>query len=174
MSGIFFGHPGVRFPRRVRFFEIMMRGFASSLLRWLTMAVGGSTRVHFRLDEAEFPAASQNACKLLERTLPGLRAVDCASIDALRPFNNWINLEDQYELLFTRETPAPFAGRVPTMGRSPALPRNACETSQENILAASRRIFWKRQRQSRKKPATAVPKGPQAPRAARQPEPGEG
>ena len=156
MSGIFFGHPGVRFPRRVRFFEIMMRGFASSLLRWLTMAAGGSTRVHFRLDEAEFPAAWQSACKLLERTLPGSRAVDCASIDALRPFNNWVNLEDQYELLFTRETPAPFARRVPTMGRSPALPRNARASSQENILAASRRIFWKRQRQRRKKASDRV------------------
>src|SRR6266446_2745292 len=123
MSGIFFGHPGVRFPRRVRFFEIMMRGFASSLLRWLTMAAGGSTRVHFRLDEAEFPAASQSACKLLERTLPGLRAVDCASIDALRPFNNWVNLEDQYELLFTEETPATKAQKSQRprrpMSRSP-------------------------------------------------------
>ena len=149
MSGIFFGHPSVRFPRRVRFFEIMMRGFASSLLRWLTIAAGGSTRVHFRLDEAEFPAASQSACKLLERTLPGLRAVDCASIDALRPFNNWVNLEDQYELLFTRETPAPFARRVPTIGRSSALPRNARETAQENIRAASRRILWKRRRRKK-------------------------
>src|SRR5437879_6302433 len=156
MLGMFVLHPGVRLPRRVSVFEIMMRGFASSLLRWLTMAVGGSTRVHFRLDEAEFPAASQNACKLLERTLPGLRAVDCASIDALRPFNNWINLEDQYELLFTRETPAPFARRAPTMGRSPALPRSARETSQENILAASRRVFWKRQRQRRKKASDRV------------------
>lgn len=144
MSGIFFGHPGVRFPRRFRFFEIMMRGFASSLLRWLTVAAGGSTRVHFRLDEAEFPAASQSACKLLERTVPGSDVVDCASRDALRRFNNWVNLEDQYELLFTREAPAPFARRVPTIGRSPALPGNARESSQENILAASRSILWKR------------------------------
>jgi hypothetical protein len=122
----------------------MMRGFASSLLRWLTVAAGGSTRVHFRLDEAEFPAASQSACKLLERTLPGSGVLDRASTDALRPFNNWVNLEDQYELLFTRETPAPFARWVPTIGRSPALPRNARESSQENIPATSRSILWKR------------------------------
>src|SRR6266446_1041667 len=125
MSGIFFGHPGVRFSRRFRFLDIMMRDFASSLLRWLTVAAGGSTRIHFRLDEAEFPAASQSARKLLERTWPGSRAADCASIDALRPFNNWVNLEDQYELLFTRETPASFARRVPTMGRSRAFLGNA-------------------------------------------------
>jgi hypothetical protein len=156
MSGIFFGHPGVRFPRRVRFFEIMMRGFASSLLRWLTVAAGGSTRVHFRLDEAEFPTVSQSACKLFEWTLPGSRAVDCASIGALRPLNNWVNLKDQYELLFTWETPAPSARRVPTIGRSPALPRNALETAQENILAASRRILWKRERQRRKKASDRV------------------
>src|SRR5438105_4080849 len=136
MSGIFFGHPGVRFPRRVRFFEIMMRGFASSLLRWLTMAAGGSTRVHFRLDEAEFPAAWQSACKLLERTLPGSRAVDCASIDALRPFNNWVNLEDQYELLFTRETPRRSRGGSRRWGDRPRY--------QETRAQAPKKTFWQR------------------------------
>src|SRR5207244_3848335 len=87
MSGIQFDPPNVRFPR-FRFFEIMMRDFASSLVRWLTVAACGSRRVHFRRDEAEFPTASQNACDFLERTFRGSRAADGAPSDALRPFNN--------------------------------------------------------------------------------------
>jgi len=147
MSEIFFDHPGVGFPRQFRFFGTMMRDSAFSLFRWLTVAAGGSRRVHFRLEEAEFPAASQSACKLLERTLRSSRAADRASIDALRPFNNWVNLEDNHELSFIRETLAQFARRVPTKGRSPfARSKRERESSQENILAAGRRIFWKRKR----------------------------
>ena len=149
MSGIFFDLPGPRLLRRFRFFETRMRTFASSLFRCLRAPACDSRQVHFRLNEVEFPPASQSACKLFEWTLGDSRAADCASIDALRPFNNWVNLEDQYELLFTRETPASFARRVPTMGRSRALPRNARASSQENILAARRGIFWKRQRRKK-------------------------
>ena len=96
MSGIFFDLPSPRFIRRFRFFETMMRTFASSLLRWLITPAFGSRQVHFRLNEAEFPAASQSACKLFEWTLSDGRAVDGASIDALRPFNNWFKLKDQH------------------------------------------------------------------------------
>ena len=147
MSGIFIDDPGVRFSRRFRFFIIMTRGFISSLLRWLTGAACGSRRVHFRLEEAGFPAASQNACRLLEGTSRGPRAAGCASIDALRPFSNSVNIEDQHEISFIRETIASFARRPPSKGRpKAALSRRASESSEENILAASRCIFWKRKR----------------------------
>src|SRR5881397_3262847 len=103
MSGIFFDLPSPRFLRRFRVFETMMRTFASSLLRWLIAPAFGSRQVHSRLKEVEFPAASQSGCKLFEWTVSDSRAADGASIDALRPFNNWLKLEDQHELLFSRE-----------------------------------------------------------------------
>src|SRR5438876_2889963 len=81
-------------------FETMMRLSASPLLRWLTVALCGSRRVYFRREEAEFPAASQNACRLLVSTFGGRRVTGCASIDALRPFNNSVNLEDKNEISF--------------------------------------------------------------------------
>src|SRR5947207_5195706 len=148
MSGIFFDLPGLRFLRRFRFLQTMMRPFASPLLRWLSARACGSRQLHFRLREAEFSSASQSACKLFEWTLGDSRATDGASIDALRPSNNWVNLKDQYELLLIRETLAPFARRVPTPGEWPlALSTGRNESSEENILAASRSIFWKWQRQ---------------------------
>ena len=124
----------------------MMRGFASSLLRWLTVTFRGS--IFFRYDEAEFPVASQTACNLVERTERGSRAADSAPSDALRPLNNRLNIQDiQYELSFIRETPAPFAGRFSTKERSPAAPfARDRESAQENILAAARCTFWKRQK----------------------------
>src|SRR6266700_6110864 len=122
MSGIFFDLPSPRFIRRFRFFETMMRTFASSLLRWLITPAFGSRQVHFRLNEAEFPAASQSACKLFEWTLSDARAADGASIDALRPFDNWFNLKDQHELLFIWETLAPSAQRSPTQEQRPLAP----------------------------------------------------
>jgi len=145
MSEIFFDHPGVGFPQQSRIFGTMVCDFRFSLFRWLTVAAGGSRRVRFRLKEAEFPSAWQSACKLPERTLQSSRAADRASIDALRPFNNWVNLEDNHELSFIRKTPAPFARRAPTKGRSPFAPsKRGRESSQENILAAGCCIFWKR------------------------------
>jgi hypothetical protein len=103
--------------------------------------------VHFRLNEAEFPPASQSVCKLLfERTLSGSHAVDRASIDALRLFNNWVNLKDQHELLFIRETLAPRARWVPTQRQWPlAQSTRGSENSKKDILAASRCIFWERE-----------------------------
>lgn len=119
----------------------MMRFLASSLFRWLTVAVYGSN--HSRPDEVEFPAASQNAGSLF-KTFRGRGAAGCASIDALLPFNNSVNIEDKHDISFIRETLAPFARRVPTEGRSPAFSKRAGETVQENILAESRGIFWQR------------------------------
>jgi hypothetical protein len=128
-------------------FEIMMRGFASSLLRSLTVALYGSRPVYSRRDEMEFPLASQNACNLLELTFRGRRAMDRAFLDALRPYNNSVNIEDQYELSFIRETPASCARWVPTKERSSAAPsKRRRESSQENILAASGLAFWKRKK----------------------------
>ena len=147
MSGIFFDLPSPRFLRRFRLFGNMMRTFASSLLRWLTAPAYGSRQVHFRLNEVEFPATSQSACKLFEWTLSNSRAADCASIDALRPFNNWFKLKDQHELLFIRETLAPSARRSPTQGQPRTLSGSAgrSENAKKDILAAGCRIFWKRQ-----------------------------
>ena len=146
MSGIFFDLPSVRFLLRFRFFGTMMRIFASLLRRWLSAPACGSRKVYFRLDEAEFSAASQSACKLFEWTVSDSRAVDGASIDALRSFNNWFKLKDQHELLFIRETLAPSARRSPTQGQRP-LARSAgrSENAKKDVLAAGCRIFWKRQ-----------------------------
>ena len=127
------------------FVEIMMHVLASPLLRWLTVAACISKRVHFRCHLTEFPAASQNACRLLERTFSGRRVAGCASPDALRRFNNSVNLEDQTEISFIREAPASHARRIPQKGRSTAaFSRSALESPQKDVLAAIGSIFWKR------------------------------
>ena len=74
----------------------------------------------------------------------GSRAAGCASIDALRPFFNWVKFKDIYETSFIRETRPAFARRIPSAGRSSALSRRERESSQENILAATGCIFRKR------------------------------
>lgn len=148
MSGIFLDLPSPRLLRRFRFFETRMRTFASSLLRWLRAPACDSRQVHFRPNEVEFPAASQSACKLFEWTLGDSRAADCASIDALRPFNNWVKLKDQHELLFIWETLTPFARRGAPQGQPRTLSGSAgeSETSKKDILAAAGRIFRRRHR----------------------------
>src|SRR5947208_7519294 len=94
MWGFLFGFPSLRFLRRFRFFETTARPFAPWLLRWSSARAGGLRQVQSRLDEAEFPTASQSA--LFEWTLDDWRAADGASFDALRPFINWIKPEDQH------------------------------------------------------------------------------
>jgi hypothetical protein len=125
----------------------MMRTFASLLRRWLSAPACASRQVYFRLNEAEFPAASQSACRLIESTLGDSHAADGASIGALRTFNNWIKLKDQHELLFIWETLAPVARGIATEGRPRTLsgPAGGIESAKKDILAAGRRIFWKRQ-----------------------------
>lgn len=122
-----------------------MRCFASSLLRRLIVTARGS--IFFRHDEAEFPRASQTACNLLKGTELGSRAADGAPLDALRPLNNRLNTQDQYELSFIRETLSPSARRFSTEGRSPsASTARSHEGPKEDILAATRCTFWKRQK----------------------------
>ena len=131
----------------------MKRGFSSSRFDWLTTAGCILRRFYFRHNEAEFPAAwSRNGgiCNLLGETSRGSRAVDRASLDALRPLNNWVNTKDHHELLSTGETPAPWAWSVSTKGRSRAFSRATPVGSKaKNILATHRRIFWKRRRHTK-------------------------
>jgi hypothetical protein len=144
MWGFLFGFPSLRFLRRFRFFDTTVRTFAPWLLRWLSAHARGLRQVQSRLDEAEFPTASQSACKLFEWALDDWRAADGASIDALRPFNNWIKTKDQHELLFKWETLAPFARRLQTQEqRTPASAKGRSKDAKKDILAANRCIFRK-------------------------------
>src|SRR5215468_4620926 len=143
MSGFLFGFPSLRFLRRFRFFVTTVRSFAPWLLRWLTASAGGPRQVQSRLNQAEFPMASQSA--LFEWALNDWRAADCASLDALCRFNNWTKRKDQHELLFKWETLASFARRHPTpWQRPPASSEGRSEGAKKDILAADRRFFWKR------------------------------
>jgi hypothetical protein len=133
--------PDVRISRRLDS-VYSMRGFSSSLLRWVTVAACGSRRIYFRPKEMEFPMAWQNACSLLERPDRGHRAAGCASIDALRLCYNSATIKDQHEISSIRETSATFARRLSPKRRSPfAFSRYASASSQKNILAANRGIF---------------------------------
>src|SRR5437762_3997479 len=145
MSGILFDLPSLRFLRRFRLFDTVVRIFALWLLRGLSALASSSRQMDSRRDEAEFPTASQSACKLFEWTLGDWRAADGASFDALRPFNNWFKPKDQHELLFIWKTLASFARRLPTQERRTlASSADRSETSKKDILAAYCRIFWKR------------------------------
>jgi hypothetical protein len=156
MSGFLFGFPSLRFLRRFRFFDTTARSFAPWLLRWLSASARSLRQVQPRLDEAEFPTASQSA--LFEWALDDWRAADGASFDALRPFNNWIKPKDQHELLFNWETLAPFARRLPTQGqRAGASSAGRSENAKKDILAADRRIFRKRHNKVRSKRAQRCP-----------------
>jgi hypothetical protein len=164
MSGFLFGFPSLRFLRRFRFFDTAVRIFAPWLLRLLSPQVRGLRQVYFRLDEAEFPTASQSACKLFDRTLDDWRAADGASIDALRPFYNWMQPKDQHELLFNREALASFARRFPTQGQWAYTSAGRSQNAKKDILAADRRIFWQRHDEGRSRTAkrgSAFPIGTQ-------------
>ena len=130
----------------------MTRGFPSSLYCWLMMMACSSRRIFSRRDEAEFPVAESGrgrTCSLLN--FRGLRAQDCASKDALRPFKHRLNIQYQHELSFIRQTFAAFARRLPTKGRSPsASARCRREARKKDILAADRCIF----REQRAEPET--------------------
>ena len=148
MSGISFDTPAPRFLRRSSFFERAMRVIACLMDHWRTCA--GCLSKHCRHNEAEFPAA-QTANKL---QIPwDLCAADGASFfDALRPYHNWVNLKDQYEISFTRGKKfAAFARRVfPTKGRwsfalSASGPQNA---SEEIVLAKNHSVFLQRQEEA--------------------------
>src|ERR1700730_2571676 len=68
MLGMFFDNPAVRFSRRLSFYQIRMRYFASLLFRWLTGSDGLCARIDSRCHEAEFPAVTRTAYQLLVRT----------------------------------------------------------------------------------------------------------
>src|SRR5207244_635530 len=120
MSGIFFDLPSVRFLRRFRFLEPMLQTIAASLFRWLSRPACALRQVHFRHTEAEFPLASQSACKKFNWTLDDSRAADGVPslFGALRPFNNWIKPKNQHELLFIRKTLTPLARCSATQRRA--------------------------------------------------------
>jgi hypothetical protein len=135
MSGIFFDNPAVRFSRRLSFYQLRVRNFASWLFRWLTGANGHCFRDYSRRHEAEFPAATQIAN---QRLLFGSRAADRASTDALRPNYNWVELEDQHDISIIGEKWPAFARRLPQKGRqqSSAPPERAIEGAGEEIVLA--------------------------------------
>src|SRR6266496_981087 len=152
MSGFLFGFPSLRFLRRFRFFDTTVRSFALWLLRCLSPQARRLRQVQSRLDEAEFPTASQSA--LFEWALDDWRAADGVpnAFGTLRPYNNWTKRKDQHELLFNWETLAPLARRLPTpWQRPPALSARRSEGAKKDTLAADCRILWKRQRK-RKQP----------------------
>ena len=152
MSGFLFGFPSLRFLRRFRFFDTTVRSFAPWLLRWLSPQARTLRQVQSRLDEAEFPTASQSA--LFEWALDDWRAADGASLDALRQFNNWTKRKDQHELLFNWETLDPLARRLPTPGQRPsASSARRSEGAKKDILAADCRIFWRWHNEGRNKRA---------------------
>jgi len=123
-----------------------MRGGFSSLLRCLTVALFGSRRFYFRPEQAEFPVAYQSVCDLLENPFRGRCATGGASTDALRRLKNSVNIEDQHEISFIRETLAPFARGLPPKGRSSSAPSgDARQSSQKDILAANSGIFRRQQ-----------------------------
>ena len=112
MSGIPFDTPAARFLRGSKVFQRAMLGFAFVVDHWLTYA--GRFSKNYRQNEAEFPAA-RTANK--RRAFRGLPAADGVSFDALRPNDNWVNIEDQYEISFIREKSAAFARRLPKKRR---------------------------------------------------------
>ena len=160
MSGIFFDLPSVRFLRRFRFLEPMLQTFAASLLRCLSEPARALRRVHFRHDEAEFPSASQSACKKFDWTLGDSRAADGvpSRFGALRPFNNWTNPKNQHELLFIRKTLTPLARWGPKQQRKLRTlwrPAGTSEDAEKDILATRCRIFRKRRGEKENRSAAA-------------------
>jgi hypothetical protein len=137
MSGMFFDDPAVRFSRRLSHFQIRMRCFVTLLRHWLTGANRLSVRIDSRRHVAEFPTATQIAYRLLVGTLRGSRARDRASTDALRPNNNWVKPEDQYDISIIWEKWPTCARRLPQKERqSLAPPERAIEgAGEENSLA---------------------------------------
>jgi hypothetical protein len=145
MSGITFDTPATRFLRRSSLFEKAMLSVASLVDHWLTCA--GRLSKRYRHNEAKFPAA-QTAYEL--RVLRGSRAADRVSFDALRPNENWVNLEDQYEISFIREKLAAFARRFPTKERR-SLALSKCDpenASEKNALAENHCAFHKRKNET--------------------------
>ena len=148
MSGMFVEYSGVRFSPRIRFWELIMRMFASPLVRWRSHAARESLRISSTSNAAEFSAATRTAFERLKSVLGDRRAGDRASNDALRPNYNSVNTEDLYAISIIREKLAATARRLfPTPERRPFLPAkiNPAAAGQEIILGQNRGLFleWK-------------------------------
>jgi hypothetical protein len=147
MSGIF-DLPRVRFLQRFRVLELKLQTFAASLFRSLSVPACALKRAHSRIDEAEFPSASESAWNEFDSALDESRATDGVPsfFGALRPFDNWKIVKDQHELLFIRKTLTPPARWGPAQGKSG--PRSGAtgtgKGAEKDILATSCRIFWQR------------------------------
>ncbi len=158
MSGIFFDLPSVRFLRRFRFLKPMLQTVAASLFRYLSVPARAVRQVHFR-HEAEFPLASQSACKKFDWTLDDSCAADGVPnlFGALRHFNHWTKIKDKHELLFSRKTLPPLARGGATQSKSRTLSRSggSNEDAEKNILATGCRIFRKRRGKTKNSSAAA-------------------
>src|SRR4051812_45350696 len=136
MSGIFV-NPGVRF---------------SLLFRCLRSADRRCLRLGSRVYEAEFPLARLIVYRFLllfrSREILGSPTRDCASSDALRPFNNWVKPEDQYGISFIRreERPAFARRRLPQKERRQSLlsERALARSGKKIALAANHGPFLRR------------------------------
>src|SRR5256714_14725027 len=132
----------------------MKRGSSSSRFNWLSKTGCNSEQFYHQHDETEFPMASQTDCNFWIRDS---RAADCVRLGrTLRPLNNLVKIEDQHELAFIREKPAPWARSVSTQGRARTFSRaTRTGTEAENILATHRRFFC-RQRRRPKETSAAI------------------
>jgi hypothetical protein len=145
---MFFVNPGVRFSRRNRVCQSRVRSVL--FRRFIDDAGRRCLRLGSRVYEAEFPLARLIVYRFmlfLERMVSGSRATDCASNDALRPFNNWVKPEDQYGISFIGEKWPASARRLPQKGRqSPAPPERAYARTGEEIAPAANHgpFHWRR------------------------------
>ena len=157
MSGMFFVNPGVRVSRRNKVCQNRVR-----LFRWLTGADRRCLRMGSRFYEAEFPLARLIVYRVLllfrSGRVSGSRATDCASTNALRPFNNWVKPEDQYGILSIGEERPASARRLPQTGRqSLPLPERALARSGKKIAApANHGPFHRRRKTGAETGATRV------------------
>ena len=138
MSGRFFVNPDVRVSRRNR---VSQGRVLSALFRWLTGADRRYLRLGSRLYEAEFPLARLIVFRVLlflqSGRTTGSPARDRASNDALRPNNNWVELEDTHDISIIGEKWPASARRLPQKGRqSPAPPERAFKGAGEEIVLA--------------------------------------
>jgi hypothetical protein len=100
----------------------------------------------FRPEEAKFLPAAQNALELIP-TLRGQRAVDCASLDALRPQLHSVNNNNPYEISIPREKLAASAPEwTPQAVRNARQLRAFAGSRKKEPLAENHRLFWRRQR----------------------------
>ena len=139
----------VCFPRSSSFWEFMKPAFSSiptSLPPRRSHADKALLESVSRPDVAEFPLAAQTALELLDWTLRGPRALDRASLDALRPQNNWFKTEDYYEISIPRERlTASTPGRIiPTAARYARRSRGVEGSRKKELLAENHGLLRKR------------------------------